>query len=146
MREDEVPSAFIRWLEGVKSGVAGSVLMTVVSMLVAAATSWLIGSWWFAILLFFGFALIRSKAVVAILMAHREDGELVRLSSRERAAKLRVLHSTCLFGQIGYVLGAGCVGFIVFREAGLQPQNWSGWVGVALGALFGPLLQWVRFR
>lgn len=134
-REDEERSALMRTMLKLKARVAGSLLMTLLSLLLAYTIGLLIGDWWYVVLLVVGFMLVKSKATIAKMMIAADDGELSRLPKQMAHNVSKVVAKTFVYGSIGYLVAGVALGWVLFQEAGLQPSNWSGWLGLLLGSV-----------
>lgn len=111
LRADEEPSKLARWAQGIKSSVGGALLMKVLSIVLAFTTGWLLGSWWFVILIAIGFILISSKGTTALLLVQADDGEYRNLSDEERQRKLSYWARIVVHGKFGYLVGGAGVAF-----------------------------------
>ena len=72
------------------------------------------------------------------MMASGDEGEISRLPSESAQQVAKLVARTLVYGVIGYLISGVALGWMLFQEAGLQPTNWSGWMGLLLGAL----VQW----
>ncbi|MCP5234458.1 MAG: hypothetical protein H6945_01795 [Zoogloeaceae bacterium] len=137
-RKDEVDSFIFRWLLKKRAKISGVVLMTALSAGIAYTIGLFIGDWWFLIFLLVGLVLVSSKALQASMMASGDEGEISRLPSESAQQVAKLVARTLVYGVIGYLISGVALGWMLFQEAGLQPTNWSGWMGLLLGAL----VQW----
>lgn len=139
-RANEMPGRIRRLLEEFKSKIAGAVLAKVLSIVLAFLTGWLIGDYWFALLVIVGFALIRGKGVTALGVIPAEDGEFAQLSESERGMKVAEWAPLVRRGSVAYFVGCSMLGVALYQHAGLHPMNWMGWAGLLGGATVSAVL------
>jgi hypothetical protein len=140
LREDEEASNAKRWLEATKSSVASAVLMKGLSLVLAFLTSWMLGAWWFGLVILVGAVLLWSKGMLALVMIQADEGEFKSAEAAEREAALGFWSKVVARGEVSYVVSSvGCAA-LVFSTTDIQPANWTGWTGLILGALASPVL------
>ena len=140
LRQDEEANNVKRWLEATKSSVASAVLMKGLSLALAFLTSWMLGAWWFGLVILVGAVLLWSKGMLALVMIQADDGEFKNAEAREREAALGVWSKVVARGEASYVLSSVCAAALVFSATEIQPGNWTGWTGLMFGALASPVV------
>lgn len=134
-RADEVENRLDKWGKGAASALGGVILMKLISVLLAFLTGWLIGSWWFALLLVLGVLLIWSKGLTSLMLVDDPKGPYSDWSSIERNSMLRKLRRQLILGTLGYWVAGGAAGYAIFTEITLDPFNWHGWLGVIVAGM-----------
>lgn len=139
-REDEIPSKARRFFEGwVKVKIGRAILLKVGSLVLAAASSFFVGKWWFIFVSVIATVLMLGKSFTANLLV--QDESFNQLPEQEQ---MRLLNSVARLGARGCwgcLLATSLIGYLIVTELDLNPLNWYGFVGLLGGTLAGALFE-----
>src|SRR5690606_38670485 len=132
---DEEPNALKLWLQQRKSALGGAILLKIVAGIVAFATEWAIGYWWFTIILAFGCVLAIGRAVTARQLVAGGEGEYGGSSAQEREAEIKAITTLTACGCFAYALAGAFIQVGVFVDCAVDPWNPTGWAGLLCGSV-----------
>lgn len=130
-----------RWVEGFSTGVAGSIQLKVLSIIIAACTSWLVGNWWIALIIMFGAYLMIGKSFAMLHAAQKPEHFNGTAGKHDTDASLSNLARLMTKGVAAYIVGSAALVYLLFTYGSLEPGNWHGWVGLILGVTFQVTLE-----